>query len=394
MRGVAIGRVGRVRRRFAAACRFGQGRDQTRRAQRWQRLAAASSAPRATANRASGAFSPAGPPRARRSSGNCRWAPATACPRSAAAGCFSSIASCDRGPAASRSTAQHGQAAVDVRISHRFRGPVRLRQRPALLAGGRWRSRLPVRRRGNAALPERGRRQADLEGRHRGRFRRHSEFLRRRQQRRSSRATADRASRRQPARRARACPPGRLDQVEGNGSGIVAFDKLTGKVRYKITTSWPAMPARCWPRSTAAAGALCSPAAGWSASSRPTGRSISSFPGGRAILESVNASNPVVVGDRVFISETYGPGSALLRVKPGEAEVVWSDRKAAARQGDADALEHADSSSTAIYTARAAGTPRTPSCGAVELATGKVTWSEPGSDAIVACCTSTDILSA
>ena len=28
-------------------------------------------------------------------------------------------------------------------------------------------------------------------------------------------------------------------------------------------------------------------------------------------------ASPVVVGDRVFISETYGPGSALLKVKPG-----------------------------------------------------------------------------
>lgn len=30
-------------------------------------------------------------------------------------------------------------------------------------------------------------------------------------------------------------PPGRLDQVVGNGSGIVAFDKKTGEVRYKTT---------------------------------------------------------------------------------------------------------------------------------------------------------------
>jgi hypothetical protein len=32
-----------------------------------------------------------------------------------------------------------------------------------------------------------------------------------------------------------------------------------------------------------------------------------------------------VVGDEVFISETYGPGSSLLRVKPGACEVVWAD---------------------------------------------------------------------
>jgi outer membrane protein assembly factor BamB len=49
------------------------------------------------------------------------------------------------------------------------------------------------------------------------------------------------------------------------------------------------------------------------------------FPWRSRILESVNASNPIVVGDQVLISETYGPGSALLRVKPGGYEVVWSD---------------------------------------------------------------------
>ena len=42
-------------------------------------------------------------------------------------------------------------------------------------------------------------------------------------------------------------------------------------------------------------------------------------------LESVNASTPVVVGERVFISETYGPGSTLLAVKPGGYDVVWQD---------------------------------------------------------------------
>ena len=30
-------------------------------------------------------------------------------------------------------------------------------------------------------------------------------------------------------------PPGALDQVSGDGSGIVAFDKYSGEVRYKVT---------------------------------------------------------------------------------------------------------------------------------------------------------------
>jgi outer membrane protein assembly factor BamB len=42
-------------------------------------------------------------------------------------------------------------------------------------------------------------------------------------------------------------------------------------------------------------------------------------------LESVNASTPVVVKNEVLISETYGPGSSLLKVSPGKADVVWKD---------------------------------------------------------------------
>ena len=33
----------------------------------------------------------------------------------------------------------------------------------------------------------------------------------------------------------RRIPRGQLDRVSGNGSGIVAFDKMTGHVRYQIT---------------------------------------------------------------------------------------------------------------------------------------------------------------
>ena len=51
------------------------------------------------------------------------------------------------------------------------------------------------------------------------------------------------------------------------------------------------------------------------------------YPWRATVRDSVNASTPVVVGDEVLISETYGPGASLLKIKPGQAEVVWSDQK-------------------------------------------------------------------
>jgi outer membrane protein assembly factor BamB len=56
-----------------------------------------------------------------------------------------------------------------------------------------------------------------------------------------------------------------------------------------------------------------------------TGRVDFHYPWRAKLLESVNASCPVVVDDQVFISETYGPGSSLLRVRPGGHEVLWRD---------------------------------------------------------------------
>ena len=136
-------------------------------------------------------------------------------------------------------------------------------------------------------------------------------------------------------------PPGRLDLVVGNGSGIVAFDKKTGAVRYKITDelasySSPKLATingRRWCFVFARGGLV-----GFEPAS---GKVDFQFPWRASILESVNASNPVVVGDLVFISETYGPGSALAAREAGQGRRRLVRRRPAPRQGDANALEHA-----------------------------------------------------
>src|SRR5262249_978611 len=115
-----------------------------------------------------------------------------------------------------------------------------------------------------------------------------------------------------------------FSRLKGNGSGIVAFDKKTGKVKYRVTADLAtyASPVlatiggRRWCFVLARGGLVgLEPA---------TGKVDFHFPWRARVVESVNASNPVVVGDRVFISETYGPGSALLKVKAGaDPDVVW-----------------------------------------------------------------------
>jgi outer membrane protein assembly factor BamB len=113
----------------------------------------------------------------------------------------------------------------------------------------------------------------------------------------------------------------------GNGTGVVAFDKLTGKVRYKITDELASyaspvlatIDGRSWAFVFARGGLIGFEPASGKVDFHFKWRSPEYF--------SVNASNPVVSGDRVLVSETYGPGSALLRVRPGGYQVLWTDAK-------------------------------------------------------------------
>jgi outer membrane protein assembly factor BamB len=167
-----------------------------------------------------------------------------------------------------------------------------------------------------------------------------------------------------------------IDQ-KGNGSGLVAFDKFTGKVRYQVSDevasySVPVVrtvAGRRWCFLFARGGLVgLDPA---------TGKIDFHFPWRARILESVNAANPVVVGDRVLISETYGPGSALLKVRPGGCEAIWTD---AAKGRDKSLQCHWN---TPVYAdgyvyACSGRHPENAELRCVELETGKVMWSRRG----------------
>ena len=127
-------------------------------------------------------------------------------------------------------------------------------------------------------------------------------------------------------------PPGRLDRVSGNGSGIVAFDKKTGEVRYQLTDELASYSS---PRITTHDGrpwCFAFARGGLVGFNPRDGKVDFQYPWRSGILESVNASSPVVVGDEVFISETYGPGSSLLKFRPDGFDVVWQDDANSRRQ--------------------------------------------------------------
>ena len=122
-------------------------------------------------------------------------------------------------------------------------------------------------------------------------------------------------------------PQGRLNDVSSNGSAIVAFDKKTGKVLAKFGDDLASYSSikickvngkdvgYAWCRENLIAFDVATNKVQWK------------FKWRARKLESVNATTPVTEGDLVFISESYGPGSVLLKNLGEKYEVVWSDEK-------------------------------------------------------------------
>ena len=172
-------------------------------------------------------------------------------------------------------------------------------------------------------------------------------------------------------------PPGALDRVDPNGSGIVAFDKVTGAVKYKLADELASYASlklatigeRRWCFAFMRGGL---------AGFEPTAGTLDfHYPWRDRGLESVNASMPVVAGDEVLISETYGPGSTMLKVEPGKHRVVWKDderrRDKAMQTHWMTAVEHEG------YLYGSSGRhSENAELRCIEWKTGKVMWSQPG----------------
>ena len=215
-----------------------------------------------------------------------------------------------------------------------------------------------------------------MESRHSRKIRRGAEFLRCRQHAGDFSGFADLPDWRLGRRRANV-PPGQLDRVRGKDSGVVAFDKLTGAVRYQTSDELASyagptlatIHGRPWCFVFARGGLL--------ALNPKDGKIDFHFPWRASILESVNASNPIVVDDLVLVSETYGPGCAVLQVKPDGYDVVWSDkdnRRDKRLQTHWNTPIHVDG-----YVYGSSGRhPENAELRCVELRTGKVMWSQPG----------------
>lgn len=175
-------------------------------------------------------------------------------------------------------------------------------------------------------------------------------------------------------------PPGtqRIDRAKGNGTGIVAFDKFRGNVAYRLSdelASYASLKVTNGGRPRCFAFMR----GGLLGFDPQNGKQDFFFPWRARILESVNASVPVVFGNYVFVSETYGPGSALLdytSIRDQMPKVVWQDEKRGPKslQTHWNTAIHHDgyiygSSGRHSYNAELR---------CIEALSGKVMWSVPG----------------
>lgn len=120
-------------------------------------------------------------------------------------------------------------------------------------------------------------------------------------------------------------PPIHSGQVAGNGSGVVAFDKRTGKVRWRASDQLASYASPVVRTVGAERIGFHFARGGLLAFDPATGAERFFYPWRAPRLESVNAATPVVVGNEVLITESYGPGASLLRVTASGYQVVWKD---------------------------------------------------------------------
>lgn len=126
-------------------------------------------------------------------------------------------------------------------------------------------------------------------------------------------------------------PPGQLTLVKPNGSGMVAFDRNTGKEVYRTGNYLASYSAPILADIDGKTWCLALMREGLFVFDPDTGKEADFFAWRAKSNESVNAASPVVLGNEIFVSETYEIGSVRLRFENQKLTELWKDP---ARQRD------------------------------------------------------------
>jgi outer membrane protein assembly factor BamB len=163
--------------------------------------------------------------------------------------------------------------------------------------------------------------------------------------------------------------------LKGNGTGLVAFDKYTGEVKWKASDELASYSSPVVATIGKARTCLVFARGGLVGVDVKTGKVSFTFPWRSELEESANASNPVVVGNKVFLTECYSVGGALVEIKGTTAKAVWTDK--GKKRDKSLACHWMTPIHVDGYLYGASGRHKGEAeLRCVELATGKVMWRE------------------
>lgn len=163
-----------------------------------------------------------------------------------------------------------------------------------------------------------------------------------------------------------------LVNVGGTQGGIVAFDAATGKTLWTATSDQPSYSAPIIADINTQHTAVFFTRTGLVAVDPANGKVLYQHRWRARQAASVNAAIPIVSGDRIFLSASYGAGAVLLKVANNQVTPVWS--------GDESMSNHY--STSVLKDGYLYGFDGRQEFGqslrCVELATGKVMWTVDG----------------
>ena len=163
-----------------------------------------------------------------------------------------------------------------------------------------------------------------------------------------------------------------LVNVGGTKGGIVAFDAASGKTLWTATSDEPSYSAPIVADINGQHTGVFFTRTGLVAIDPASGRVLYQYRWRARQAASVNAATPIVSGDRIFLSASYGTGAVLLQVTGNAVKPIWSGDESMSNHYSTSVLK--DGYLYGFDGRQEFG--QTLRC--VELATGKVMWNVDG----------------
>jgi outer membrane protein assembly factor BamB len=164
-----------------------------------------------------------------------------------------------------------------------------------------------------------------------------------------------------------------LVNVGGKGAGVVAFDPAAGKELWKAAEDQVSYSSPVVASVQGEETAVFFTRSGLLAVAPPTGKVRFTFPWRPRLQASVNAATPIVSGDRVYLSTSYGTGAVVLDLSKDTPREVWSGDDSMSNHYSTPVLvgEH-------LYGIDGRQEGGRASLRCVEWGTGKVKWTKEG----------------